>query len=374
MTNGRPPDRTGPDENERGAGRAPVCGASVANERPAMSETPATGGRSRKVNWLLIIGAVVVANIAAFVFFPPFPKGGEPGEACAYPVCFIEGTLKFPAPYIVWDPDPETIPAELPLVQFRPNITSSILTMWIITVILIVGLIALTRRRDAIPGTAQNMIEALYEGLQGFAISLGGPAAKKYVPLFVALFIYILFSNWSGLLPFVGRIELFRAPTSDVNITIGLALVSFVIFHIEGVRALGLGGYLSKFFPVREFKNGVGTGVIAMFVGLVELMLEFVKPLTLSMRLFGNIYGGSVALGVITALTLAFIPVALYGLELMLNLVQALIFSVLTLMFILAAIEGHSGHEEAHHEEVGVDDEPIATPVPQQALDPGLAH
>jgi F-type H+-transporting ATPase subunit a len=86
-------------------------------------------------------------------------------------------------------------------------------------------------------------------------------------------------------------------------------------------------------------------------------MLEFVKPLTLSMRLFGNIYGGEVALGVITALTLAFIPLALYGLELMLNLVQALIFSVLTLMFILAAIEGHHGEDE-HHK-----DEPVATPV-----------
>ncbi len=345
----------------------------MANERPAMSETPATGGRSRKVNWLLILGAVVVANIAAFILVPPFDKV-DPTAACNYPVCFINGTLEFPAPYVVLDLQPETAPAGLPLIQFHPSITSSILTMWIITVILIVGLIALTRRRDAIPGTAQNMIEALYEGLQGFAISLGGPAAKKYVPLFVALFIYILFSNWSGLLPFVGRIELFRAPTSDVNITIGLALVSFAIFHIEGVRALGVGGYLSKFFPIYEFKNGVGAGIIGMFVGLVELMLEFVKPLTLSMRLFGNIYGGEVALGVILALTVAVIPVALIGLEVMLNLVQALIFSVLTLMFILAAIEGHGGHEEAHHEEVGVDDEPIATPVPQQALDPGLAH
>ena len=92
-----------------------------------------------------------------------------------------------------------------------------------------------------------------------------------------------------------------------------------------------------------------------MFVGLIELMLEFVKPLTLSMRLFGNIYGGEVALGVILALTIAFVPVALYGLELMLNAVQALIFSVLTLMFILAAIEGHHD-EEATSEDVTVTD------------------
>jgi F-type H+-transporting ATPase subunit a len=85
-------------------------------------------------------------------------------------------------------------------------------------------------------------------------------------------------------------------------------------------------------------------------------MLEFVKPVTLSMRLFGNIYGGEVALGVMTALTVAVIPMALIALELMLNLVQALIFSTLTLMFTLAAIEQHGGdehHEAAHHPEPG---------------------
>ena len=335
----------------------------MTSEQPAAIEMPAPkGGRSRKQNWLLIVGLVIAANIAAFVFFPPFDKK-DPGGPCNYPVCFINGTLEFPAPHIVWDPDPETAPTTLPLVQFRPNITSSILTMWIISAILIVTLIALTRGMKRVPGRGQNAIEALYEGLENFGLSLGGPAAKRYIPLFVVLFVYILASNWSGLLPFVGRIELFRAPTSDVNITIGLALVSFSIFHIEGVRRLGLGGYLSKFFPFREFRNGVGSGVIGMFVGLVELMLEFVKPLTLSMRLFGNIYGGEVALGVITALTIAFVPLAIYGLEVMLNLVQALIFSVLTLMFILAAIEGHGDDHEKHAEK------PIGTPVGPDTLD-----
>ena len=121
-----------------------------------------------------------------------------------------------------------------------------------------------------------------------------------------------------------------------MNVTIGLALVSFVNFEVEGFRQLGVGGYLGKFFPFYEFKNGIGAGVIALFVGLIELMLEFVKPVTLSMRLFGNIYGGEVALGVITALTIAIIPVGLLGLEVMLNAIQALIFSILTLMFIVA--------------------------------------
>lgn len=332
----------------------------MTSDEPAAIETPTPRrGRSRAANWLLIIGLAIAANIVAFIVAPPFDKA-DPEGACAYPVCFINGTLELPAPHVVW-PAGHHAPAEL--VTWDISISSSIFTMWIISAVLIVTLVLLTRGMHRIPGRGQNAIEALYEGLESFALSLGGPAARPYIPLFVTLFIYILASNWSGLLPFVGRIELFRAPTSDVNITVGLALVSFTLFHIEGVRALGVGGYLSKFFPVREFRNGIGAGVIAMFVGLVELMLEFVKPLTLSMRLFGNIYGGEVALGVILALTITVVPLAIYGLELMLNLVQALIFSVLTLMFILAAIEGHHEEGEKHAEE------PTASPVGPDTLD-----
>ena len=176
-------------------------------------------------------------------------------------------------------------------------------------------------------------------------MSLGGPKAARYIPIFAAFFVLILFSNWTGLLPFVGKVEFLRAPTSDLNVTIGLALVAFVIIEAEGFRRLGFKGYAGKFFPFYEFKKGIGAGTIALFVGLIELLLEFVKPLTLSMRLFGNIYGGEVALGVVSALTVAILPVMLLGLEFMLNFIQALIFSVLTLMFILLAIESHE-HEE----------------------------
>ena len=146
-------------------------------------------------------------------------------------------------------------------------------------------------------------------------------------------------------MPPIGKMPQLRAPTSDVNITIGLALTSFVIFQGEGFHRLGLRGYLSKFFPLGEFRKGIGAGILAMYVGIIELFLEFVKPVTLAMRLFGNIYGGEVALAVISALTLAVLPVALYGLEALLNVIQALIFSVLTLMFILIAIEGHGSEE-----------------------------
>src|SRR3990172_3501722 len=194
-------------------------------------------------------------------------------------------------------------------------------------------------------------------------MSLGGAPARRYVPLFLALFLFIIFSNWSGLIPGVGKIEFLRAPTSDINVTFGLALVSFTTFHFEGIRQLGLGGYLGKFFTLRGFKRGAFDGFIDLFVGILEFFLEFFKPLTLSLRLFANIYGGELVLGVMTGLLVAVAPIAFLGLELFVGFMQALVFSILTLMFTLIAIEGH--HDEEHA--------PAAEPGPG-AAHPAAAH
>jgi len=313
----------------------------VTTEVAEATTPPPEKGRGLSSRWFLIIGAIIVFNIIALIFVPPFPKEGAPGDVCAFPVCFIEGTLEFPAPHVVWAPEGSTPPPANELITFYPSISSTILTMWIVMAIVLLVSFLMVRGSKLIPGRAQNVFEWFYEFLSDFGLGIAGPAAKPYIPLFIAFFLLILFCNWSGLIPPVGRIEELRAPTSDVNITLGLALVSFVYFEFQGFRRLGVGGYLGKFFPLYEFKHGIGAGGIALFVGLVELMLEFVKPITLSMRLFGNIYGGEVALGVITALTIAFVPVGLLGLEVMLNAIQALIFSILTLIFIVPAIESH---------------------------------
>ncbi len=305
-----------------------------------VGETP-TPRKRRSVLWYLIPLVILIDVVALFVS-PPL-NTEQPGEACAFPACFVESTLHLPAPHVMYVPSGE--PASTEMITAQVSFTDSLLTMIVITIIVLIGLILLSLRPRDVPGARQNFIEWAIESLEGFARGMGGAAATRYVPLFAAFFILILMFNWSGLLPIVGRIEGLRAPTSDVNVTIGLALVAFFTFHVEGFRRLGFKGYAGKFFPFYEFKQGIGAGLIALFVGLVELMLEFVKPLTLSMRLFGNIYGGEVALGVVTAITVAVVPVALYGLEVMLNFVQALIFSTLALMFTIAAIESH------HHEE-----------------------
>jgi F-type H+-transporting ATPase subunit a len=314
----------------------------------AVDGSAATPSR-RRLNrrWLALLVGVIALDIVAFVVVPPFPKGGAPGDPCSFPVCFIESTLEFPAPHVVLDFDPASAPAASDLVTFHPSISSTLLTMWLVIVLVVIGSILLLRNARLVPGRGQNVFEFVYEFLRDFGLGLAGPSGAPYIPIFIGAFLLVVFDNWIGLVPPVGKIEELRAPSSDVNITIGMALVSFSLFHIEGFRKLGAGGYLGKFFPIYEFRNGIGAGIIAMFVGLIELMLEFVKPVTLSMRLFGNIYGGEVALGVITALTIGIVPVLLIALELMLNAIQALIFSVLTLMFIVLAIESH--HEEEGH-------------------------
>ena len=323
-------------------GAAPV----TTDEGEATTEhAAAPKKRARGIPFRFLIPAILALDVLAVVLVPPFPKGGQAGQACGFPECFVTSAMEFPPPAIVFDLSPSTAPETAPMVYFHPSISSTILTMWIVMAFILVLAFVATRRMKRTPGRLQNTVEWAYEFGSDFAVGIGGPAARRYFPIFGAFFIFILSSNWSGLVPPIGKIEQLRAPTSDVNITIGLALSSFVLFKGEGFRRLGVRGYVGKFFPVGEFRHGIGAGLLAMYVGVIELFLEFVKPVTLSMRLFGNIYGGEVALTVITALTLAIIPVTVVGLEALLNLIQALIFSVLTLMFILIAIEGHGSEE-----------------------------
>jgi F-type H+-transporting ATPase subunit a len=321
-----------------------VSSDSLSTDAPVDDAPPRRRGGIRR--WLLLIAAVVALDVIAFVVTPPFPKGGTPGQACEFPVCFITSALEFPAPHTDIELAPGSVPSATDLITFHPAISSTLLTMWIVIALVVIGSALLVRGAQLLPGRGQNAFEFVYEFLQDFGLGLAGPAGKPYIPIFIGAFLLVLFDNWIGLVPPVGKIEQLRAPSSDVNITIGMALVSFLIFEIEGFRKLGF-GYLGKFFPLYEFRKGVGAGIIAMFVGLIELMLEFVKPVTLSMRLFGNIYGGEVALGVITSLTVAVVPIALLLLDGLLNAIQALIFSVLTLVFITLAIESH--HEEEGH-------------------------
>jgi len=279
--------------------------------------------------WIAIAGVLVADVLAAVVLgFPGYPPDiGEMIEPIAPHVLFAVGPF---------------------------TITNSIVTTWVIGAVIVVLAVALTRRLRLIPNPVQNAVEWIYESLANFVVSLGGPAAKRYAPLFIALFIFIVLSNWSGAIPFFGRVEWLRAPTSDLNVTAGLAIVSFLTFHVEGIRVLGARRYFGKYFNLRGFRHGPIDGVIDLFVGLLEGLLEFLKPVTLALRLFGNVWGGEVMLSVMTALLLAVLPLPFLGLELFIGLIQAFIFAILTLVFTVLALESHDEeHAAAGEHEAG---------------------
>ncbi|MGI8928622.1 MAG: F0F1 ATP synthase subunit A, partial [Candidatus Limnocylindrales bacterium] len=313
-----------PKEQDRNMREAlvPEIGSDVVQAAGEVAGPPRNTRR-----WIIVAILVIVAlQVAAWFVVPPLPVAdatGHVNETFQFPTDAIRANFELPAPHAIYDFTPDSAPSH-DLVTFDLTVSSSLFTAWIVMGVIVALAFLLSRGISISPKGRQNVLEYVYEGLANLATSLGGPKARRYVPVFVAFFLFILLSNWSGLFPGVGRTEQLRAPTSDVNITIGLALVAFSMFHIEGIRALGVGGYLGKFFSLRAFREeGIGAGIIALFVGLIEFFLEFIKPVTLAMRLFGNIYGGEVALGVITGLTIAIIPVAMVGLEFLLNFMQA---------------------------------------------------
>ena len=320
-----------------------VVRASAAPTGSAVA-APSRASFVRRNIWRFVV-LVVVLDIVAFFVVPPYPVG-QPGQHISGISDLIGANLELPAPHVIWDLAPGSPVDPTAILSFHPSISAPIFTTWLVmAAILLLGYLA-TRGLSDVPGTLQNFVEMTFEKLEDWAVSLGGEPARKHIPWFSAFFLFILLANWSGLIPIFGKIEALRAPTSDVNVTIGLALVAFVYFQAQGFRALGTRAYLGKFFVFSGFREGLGAGFIALFVGLIELMLEFIKPVTLSMRLFGNIFGGEVALGVITSLAIAAAPAIMMLLEGVLNFVQALIFSTLMLMYTVIAIESHS--EEAH--------------------------
>ncbi|HEY0443753.1 MAG TPA: F0F1 ATP synthase subunit A [Candidatus Limnocylindrales bacterium] len=334
----------------------------VAGAPAAAAERPDASPRRGRPVFRILIPAIIVLDILAFMFVPPYPKE-HPGAPVSGIGDLITANLEDLTPKILWAGPGVSAAGPTSLVSFEPSITNTLFTMWIVMAFILVLAAAAGARMKLVPGRLQNALEFAWEALENWAVSLGGENARSHIPLFAAFFLFILFSNWSGLLPFFGRVEALRAPTSDVNVTAGLALVVFFYFQFQGFKALGVRSYLGKFFPLGAFRDGIGAGLIALYVGLIEFLLEFIKPVTLAMRLFGNIFGGEVALGVITALTIALVPTVMLLLEGLLNFVQALIFSTLMLMYTIIAVETHDT-EHAGPGEGDIPEGNIGPPIP----------
>lgn len=228
-------------------------------------------------------------------------------------------------------------------------VTNSLLTSWIATLLLILFGFLATRNLKAIPKGIQNFFEMVVELLLNMVNSVidNEEQTKKYFPFLATIFLFIITNNWLGLLPGVGTIglhegskfiPLLRAGNADLNATLALAIIAVFMIQVYGVKALGFKGYTSKFINL--------TNPIMFFVGLLEIISEFSKMISFSFRLFGNIFAGEVLLSIIAMLLPFLGPLPFYGLELFVGFIQALVFTMLTLVFIKTATESHA--EEAH--------------------------
>lgn len=234
------------------------------------------------------------------------------------------------------------------------SISNSIFTMWLVMAVLIVlgGLAA--RAMSEVPGRLQGFFELIVQLLIDFMREAGGPQVVRFLPLFGSLFLFALLSNWLGVIPILnGQVELFHVPTADYHTNLGLALTGFVWYQAAGIRQNGI-GYFSRWINFTGFKEGPLVGVVMILVGIIELFSELFRILTLTLRLWGNIWGGEIVLAVLAALL--FVPSLLLpflGLELFIGFIQAFVFAFLVLLYIILALESHGGEHEEHGEHEG---------------------
>ena len=238
-------------------------------------------------------------------------------------------------------------------------ITNSMLNAWLVLIIVIILAVVIRKNLKKVPRGLQNGLEMIIEGFLGIFDSVTGSRKKslEFAPLVLAFFFFILLNNWSGILPGVGSIgqvvshggekffiPYFRGGTADLNTTLALATIGVVISHILGVMAVGWWNYLNKFInikalieiPKKVFKEPTILLVnpIKAFVGVIEIIGEAAKIASLSFRLFGNIFAGEVLLASMSAILAWGVPIPFLFLEILVGLIQALIFAMLILTYL----------------------------------------
>lgn len=220
-------------------------------------------------------------------------------------------------------------------------LTNTLLHTFFVDSLVIGTIVALKRQISLIPGTLQNIFEYAVEGLYDLTLSVSPKNAMQIFPWFMSFFIFLLIANWSSLLPGFGTIlvktpegmvPLLRGAASDLNLTLGLALVSAVATHVLALRAVGLMDYLKRYFSLNP---------IFLFVGILEIVSEITKVISLSFRLFGNIFAGEVVLKTVSSMFAFVLPLPFITLEIIVGLVQALVFSILTMAFMSILMTPH---------------------------------
>ena len=254
------------------------------------------------------------------------------------------------------------IPTLAPEVVFHIGqlpVTNTMINVWLALIIFLVIGIFIKANLSFRPGKFQNFFEYILELLMGYFDQVTGDRKKtlRFMPVVGSIFFFILLSNWLGLLPGTGSIKvghamLLRPANSDLNLTIVMALVAVVSSHLFGLVSVGIFTHLNKFIQIgtliKSIRKGpiaILTAIIELGVGLIEIVSEIAKVVSLSLRLFGNIFDGEVLISVISGLISVFVPAPFMMLELLVGLIQASVFTMLTLVYMtVLSTEAHEEH------------------------------
>jgi F-type H+-transporting ATPase subunit a len=249
------------------------------------------------------------------------------------------------------------------------TITNSLLTSWFAVVIIVILALILRSKIKTIPGKIQNVFELMVEGALDLCDQVTNDRALslKIFPIAISVFFFILINNWLGLLPVGGFgileksqeglsfVPFLRGGTADINTTIALAAMAVLGANIFGVVSIGLWKIFNKyvnlkslgeiFTKIRREPTIIIVAPITFFVGLIEIVGEFAKIASLSFRLFGNVFAGEVLLVSMAALVAYIVPIPFLFLELLVGVIQALIFSILLVVYFTIAASDHEEHD-----------------------------
>lgn len=258
-------------------------------------------------------------------------------------------------------------------------VSNTLLCTWISIIALVALFYFGSRRRALIPSGIQNVVEVLVEFLLGLVEGVAGKEkGKKFFPLVATFFLFILVSNLLDIFPGVDTIGQFnsaaaqshavfgfllfgnvsnqivpwiRPATADLNLTFAMALVSVIVTQIFGFYTLGVKEHIGKFFNIKALLKFNFGGFVEFFVGVLELIGEVTRVISFAFRLFGNIFAGSIVLAVFAFLLPFVSDVIFIPFEIFVAFVQALVFSLLTLVFLQIATTSHTAHEADDHQE-----------------------
>ncbi len=222
-------------------------------------------------------------------------------------------------------------------------VTNSLLMINLITLLLIVGVVLLNRTMKLRPGKAQAAVELFYEGIASLVnqITNNQKVTNRILYMIGALFVFVGIANLIGFVPGLTSITyngeaLFRSATSDFNTTFGLALVMLLLVQAQAIADAGVFGYIGKFIQVKAvvngFRQGIGAGALGLvefFIGLLDIISEIAKVISLSMRLFGNIYAGEILMVIILGGFAYGLPALWMAMSMFVGVIQALVFGAL---------------------------------------------